>query len=92
MSIALSVGVQRMVRADLAASGVMFSLDTETGFRGAVLISAAYGLGENVVQGTVTPDEYTIFKPTLQQGYHSILRNGWAPRNGSWSMMSVAGR
>ena len=74
MSIALSVGVQRMVRADLAASGVMFSLDTETGFRDAVLINAAYGLGENVVQGTVNPDEYTVFKPTLKQGYRPILQ------------------
>jgi pyruvate,water dikinase len=74
VSIALSVGVQRMVRADLAASGVMFSLDTETGFRDAVLINAAYGLGENVVQGAVNPDEYTVFKPTLQQGYRPILQ------------------
>ena len=74
VSIALSVGVQRMVRADLAASGVMFSLDTETGFRDAVLINAAYGLGENVVQGTVNPDEYTVFKPTLKQGYRPILQ------------------
>ena len=66
--------MQRMVRADLAASGVMFSLDTETGFRDAVLINAAYGLGENVVQGTVNPDEYTVFKPTLKQGYRPILQ------------------
>jgi hypothetical protein len=57
--VALSIGVQRMVRSDLACSGVMFTIDTETGFRDAVLISAAYGLGENVVQGSVTPDEYT---------------------------------
>jgi pyruvate,water dikinase len=73
-SIALSIGVQRMVRSDLAASGVMFSIDTETGFRDAVLISAAYGLGENVVQGTVNPDEYSVFKPTLQQGFRPILQ------------------
>jgi pyruvate,water dikinase len=73
-SIALSIGVQRMVRSDLAASGVMFSIDTETGFRDAVLINAAYGLGENVVQGTVNPDEYTVFKPTLQQGFRPILQ------------------
>jgi pyruvate, water dikinase len=72
-AIALSVGVQRMVRSDLAASGVMFSLDTETGFRDAVLLNAAYGLGEHVVQGTVNPDEYTVFKPTLQQGFRPIL-------------------
>ena len=65
--IALSVGVQRMVRADLAASGVTFTLDTETGFRDVVLINAAYGLGENIVQGSVNPDEYYVFKPTLSQ-------------------------
>jgi phosphoenolpyruvate synthase/pyruvate phosphate dikinase len=73
-SIALSIGVQRMVRSDRAASGVMFSIDTETGFRDAVLINAAYGLGENVVQGTVNPDEYYVFKPTLQQGFRPILQ------------------
>lgn len=72
--IALSIGVQRMVRSDLAASGVMFSIDTETGFRDAVLINAAYGLGENVVQGSVNPDEYFVFKPTLKQGYRPILQ------------------
>jgi pyruvate,water dikinase len=72
-AIALSIGVQRMVRSDLATSGVMFSLDTETGFRDVVLINAAYGLGENVVQGTVNPDEYTVFKPTLRQGFRPIV-------------------
>jgi pyruvate,water dikinase len=72
--IALSIGVQRMVRSDLAAAGVMFSIDTETGFRDAVLINAAYGLGENVVQGSVNPDEYYVFKPTLAQGFRPILQ------------------
>lgn len=72
--IALSVGVQLMVRSDLATSGVMFSLDTESGFRDVVLINAAYGLGENVVQGTVNPDEYYVFKPTLKQGLRPILK------------------
>lgn len=72
--VALSIGVQRMVRCDLAASGVMFTLDTESGFRDAVLINAAYGLGENVVQGAVTPDEFCVFKPTLKQGFRPILR------------------
>lgn len=72
--VALSVGVQRMVRADLGASGVMFTIDTETGFRDAVLINAAYGLGENVVQGSVNPDEYSVFKPTLRRGYKPILQ------------------
>jgi pyruvate,water dikinase len=72
--IALSIGVQHMVRSDLATSGVLFSLDTETGFRDAVLINAAYGLGENVVQGVVNPDEYYVFKPTLLQGFRPILQ------------------
>jgi len=72
--IALSIGVQRMVRSDLACSGVMFTIDTESGFRDAVLISAAYGLGENVVQGSVTPDEYTVFKTTLKTGHRPILQ------------------
>ena len=71
--VALSVGVQKMVRSDLAASGVMFSIDTETGFKDAALITAAYGLGENVVQGAVNPDEYFVFKPTLKQGFRPIL-------------------
>lgn len=72
--IALSIGVQRMVRSDLAASGVMFSIDTETGFRDVVLINAAYGLGENVVQGSVNPDEFYVFKPTLARGFRPILQ------------------
>jgi pyruvate,water dikinase len=72
--VALSIGVQRMVRSDLAASGVMFTLDTETGFRDVVLINAAYGLGENVVQGSVNPDEYYVFKPTLKSGFRPILQ------------------
>lgn len=71
--VALSVGVQKMVRSDLATSGVMFSIDTETGFRNAALVTAAYGLGENVVQGVVNPDEYIVFKPTLKEGYRPIL-------------------
>jgi len=72
--VALSIGVQRMVRSDLACAGVMFTIDTESGFRDAVLISAAYGLGENVVQGSVTPDEYTVFKTTLKTGHRPILQ------------------
>lgn len=63
-SIALSVGVQKMVRADSGASGIMFTIDTESGFRDVILINSIYGLGENIVQGKVTPDEYYIFKPT----------------------------
>ncbi|MGF1938523.1 MAG: phosphoenolpyruvate synthase [Nostoc sp. ChiQUE02] len=72
-SIALAVGVQKMVRSDLATSGVMFSIDTETGFKDAALITAAYGLGENVVQGSVNPDEYCVFKPTLKAGFRPII-------------------
>jgi pyruvate,water dikinase len=71
--VALSVCVQKMVRSDLATSGVMFSIDTETGFKNTVLVTAAYGLGENVVQGTVNPDEYRVFKPTLKTGHQPIL-------------------
>jgi len=67
LEVALSVGVQRMVRSDLGSAGVCFSLDTETGFPDVVLISAAWGLGETVVQGTVTPDQYTVFKPLLSE-------------------------
>ena len=65
IKVALSIGVQRMVRADLSGAGVMFSIDTETGFDKVVLINAAWGLGENVVQGAVDPDEYEVFKPFL---------------------------
>lgn len=70
----LSVGVMKMVRSDLASSGVIFSLDTESGFRDVVFITSAYGLGENVVQGTVDPDEFHVFKPTLRLGHRSVLR------------------
>jgi phosphoenolpyruvate synthase len=67
MEVALSIGVQLMVRSDLAGSGVMFSLDTESGFDNVVLINAAWGLGENVVQGAVSPDEYQVYKPFLDR-------------------------
>ncbi len=72
-SVYLSVGVQKMVRSDLASSGVMFSIDTESGFKDAVYITGAYGLGENVVQGTVNPDQFYVFKPTLNPGLRPIL-------------------
>jgi pyruvate,water dikinase len=72
--VALSIGVMKMVRSDLAAAGVMFSLDTETGFKDVVFINAAYGLGENVVQGTIDPDEFYVHKPTYEQGYRAVLR------------------
>ena len=72
--VALSVGVQTMVRSDVGASGVIFTLDTETGFRDAVFITASYGLGETVVQGAVNPDEFYVYKPALESGHHPILR------------------
>src|SRR3569623_3045873 len=74
MSVALSIGLQKMVRADLGAAGVMFTLDTETGFRDVVVINAAYGLGENVVQGAVDPDELVVHKPTFVAGHRAVLR------------------
>ena len=73
LKVALSVGVMPMVRADRACSGVMFTLDTESGFRDVVTLTGAYGLGEFVVQGVVTPDEWTVFKPTLQTGFNAII-------------------
>jgi len=72
--VALSIGVMKMVRADLGTSGIMFTLDTETGFRDVVLISAAYGLGENIVQGALEADEFMVFKPTFERGNRSVLR------------------
>ncbi|HSG02946.1 MAG TPA: phosphoenolpyruvate synthase [Marinobacterium sp.] len=72
--VALSAGIQRMVRSETGASGVMFSLDTESGFQHVVFITAAYGLGETVVQGAVNPDEFYVYKPTLKQGAPAILR------------------
>ena len=71
--VALSIGVQKMVRADSGASGVMFTIDTESGFEDVILINAAWGLGENVVQGSVNPDEFYVFKPTLEK-YQPIIR------------------
>ncbi len=72
--VALSVAVQRMVRSDLASSGVLFTLDTESGFRDLVLISSSYGLGESVVQGAVNPDEFYVYKPSLARGFHAVIR------------------
>lgn len=74
MRVGLSIGVQQMVRSDMASSGVMFSIDTETGFRDAVVINSSFGLGENIVQGSVNPDEFYVFKPTLMQGFKPILQ------------------
>jgi pyruvate, water dikinase len=73
-AVALSVGVQHMVRSDLGAAGVMFTLDTDSGFRDVVFITAAYGLGETVVQGAVNPDEFYVYKPALRAGKRAVLR------------------
>ena len=72
--IALSVGIMKMVRSDLASSGVAFTLDTESGFRDVIFITGAYGLGEYVVQGTIDPDEFYVHKPTYERGYRAVLR------------------
>jgi pyruvate,water dikinase len=72
--VALSVGVMKMVRSDLASAGVMFSLDTESGFRDVVFVTGSYGLGENVVQGAVDPDEFYVHKPTFESGHRAVLR------------------
>jgi pyruvate,water dikinase len=71
--IGLSVCIQKMVRSDIGASGVSFSIDTESGFKDAIIINGAYGLGEMVVQGAINPDEFTVYKPTLAQGYAAII-------------------
>ena len=73
LSLYLSVGVQKMVRSDLACSGVTFSIDTESGFRDVVYVTAAYGLGENLAQGVVGPDQFYVFKPTLKEGFRPIV-------------------
>ncbi|OYT49799.1 phosphoenolpyruvate synthase [Thermoplasmatales archaeon ex4484_36] len=73
-SVGLSIGIQKMVRSDLACSGVMFTIDTESGFKDVVYVTATYGLGEVLVQGEVNPDEYYVFKPTLLKGYRPIVR------------------
>jgi pyruvate, water dikinase len=77
--VAISAGVQRMIRSDLGASGVMFTVDTESGFDNAVFITSAYGLGEAVVQGAVNPDEFYVFKPSLAAGKKAIVkRSRWS--------------
>ncbi|MEX2353270.1 MAG: phosphoenolpyruvate synthase, partial [Gammaproteobacteria bacterium] len=86
--VALSVGVMKMVRSDLAASGVMFTLDTESGFRDVVFITGAYGLGENVVQGVVDPDEFYVHKPTFKNGHRAVLRRA----KGDKQVMMVYGQ
>ena len=79
--IGLSVCIQKMVRSDLAASGVAFSLDTESGFREAIIINASYGLGELIVQGAVSPDEFIVFKPALKKGFHALIEKKLGNKN-----------
>ena len=79
LAVRLSIGVQHMVRADLGAAGVMFTLDPESGSRDVVVINSAYGLGEAVVQGQLDPDEFWVFKPTLRAGHHAILKRALRP-------------
>ncbi|NQY67741.1 MAG: phosphoenolpyruvate synthase, partial [Flavobacteriales bacterium] len=73
LNIAISVGIQKMVRSDLGTSGVAFSLDTESGFKDVVLINASYGLGELIVKGEISPDEFIVYKPKLKEGYDAII-------------------
>jgi pyruvate,water dikinase len=87
-----SVGVMKMVRSDRASSGVIFTLDTESGFRDAVFITGAYGLGENVVQGSVDPDEFYVFKPTFRQGRRTVLRRKLGGKEIRMVYAAVAGR
>ncbi len=79
--VALSVGIQKMVRSDLASSGVAFTIDTETGFDKVVMIESSYGLGEMVVQGKVTPDEFIVFKPTLEKGFRPVIARNLGRKN-----------
>jgi len=79
--IGLSVCIQKMVRSDLAASGVAFSLDTESGFKEAIIINASYGLGELIVQGAVYPDEFIVFKPSLKKGFHALIEKKLGNKN-----------
>ena len=73
MQVALSVGVQKMVSSDLASSGITFTLDTETGFKDVILINSIWGVGEMIVKGKITPDQFYVFKPTLNEGFDSII-------------------
>lgn len=73
LKLGLSVGIMKMVRSDLASSGIIFTLDTESGFRNAVIVNSIFGIGEMIVKGKITPDQFTVFKPALKQGYKSII-------------------
>jgi len=91
LTIALSVGVQKMVRSDKASSGVMFTLDTESGFRDVILINSIYGVGEMIVKGLITPDEFFVFKPTLKQGFKSIIVKNLGRKNKKYIYSSKGG-
>jgi pyruvate, water dikinase len=90
--VALSIGIMKMVRSDLATSGILFTLDTETGFRDVVLINAAYGLGENIVQGALDPDEFMVFKPTFARGARAVLRRALGSKQIKMTYVSGEGR
>jgi pyruvate, water dikinase len=90
-AVALSVGVQFMVRSDLGSSGVMFTLDTESGFRDVVFVTASYGLGELVVQGAVNPDEFYVYKPTLRAGKQAIVRRQMGSKAGKMIYAAAGG-
>src|SRR4030043_1175606 len=79
--VALSIGIMKMVRSDISTSGVIFTIDTESGFSDVVFITGSYGLGETIVQGTVNPDEYYVFKPASKQGYRAIIRKNLGDKN-----------
>ncbi len=89
--VALSVGVQKMVRSDIGSSGVMFTIDTETGFPGVVLINSIFGIGEMIVQGKVTPDEFYVFKPTLEKNYKSIILKNLGKKNKKYILSPKGG-
>jgi phosphoenolpyruvate synthase/pyruvate phosphate dikinase len=91
-AVALSVGVQKMVRSDRGAAGVLFTLDTESGFPDVVLINSSYGLGESVVKGRVDPDEFLVFKPTLKQGCRPILRRALGAKQEKLAYATRGGR
>ena len=89
--VALSVGVQKMVRSDIGSSGVMFTVDTESGFRDTVLINSIWGIGEMIVQGKITPDEFYVFKPTMKQGYNSIILKNLGNKNKKYILSKKGG-
>ncbi len=89
--IALSVGIQKMVRSDIGSSGVMFTMDTESGFADTVLISSIWGVGEMIVQGQITPDEFYIFKPTMKKGYESIILKNLGKKHKKYALSPAGG-